>query len=84
MLILFVGVMLGGVLAVAVARQALLGPPAWRPVWFAGGVIALLGSIALALFVGSRLVHRFSAVCRGRPPSIEDLRAELRARRVQA
>jgi hypothetical protein len=81
MLILFAGLMLGSVLAVLVARQALLGPPGWRPVWLAVGAVALVGSVVLALFVGSRVVHLFSAVCRGRPPTVEDLRAMLRARR---
>ena len=83
MLLLFAGLMLGAVLAVLAARQALLGPPAWRPVWLGAGAVGALGSVALALLAGSRLVHLFSAVCRGRPPSIDDLRAELRAGRAR-
>ncbi len=83
MLLLFAAMLVGGVAALAVARHGLLAPAAQRPLWLAAAGAAFLGAVALALLVGGRVVRLFSSVCRGRAPTIEDLRREFRARSSQ-
>ncbi len=81
MLLLFGGILAGALAAVVVARRAFLAPPGARGAWLAAAALAFAGCVAAALLGGSRVVHLFSRVCRVRPPTLEDLRADLRSRR---
>lgn len=83
MLLLFFGMLLGGVAALALMRHGSLAPAAARPLWFAAAGVAFLAATTLALLAGGRLVHLFSAICRGRPPTLDDLRQDLHAGRAR-
>jgi hypothetical protein len=80
MLLLFAGMLFGGAIAVAVLRRGFVAPPGQRWLWFAVAAACLLGLPAGAVYLGGRIVHLFSAVCRGRTPTLEDLRADLHRR----
>ncbi len=80
MLLLFAAMLVGGAAALAVLRRGFMTPPGDRPLWLAAAGVAFLAAIAGALLLGGRVVRLFSAVCRGRAPTLEDLRRELRAR----
>jgi hypothetical protein len=80
MLLLFMGMLLGGATAVGLVRRGVVAPPGQRWAWFALGAACLLGLPTAAVYLGGRVVHLFSAVCRGRTPTLEDLREGLRAR----
>jgi hypothetical protein len=80
MLMLFFSILTGGASALWLARQAFVAPAGQRWIWLALGGAALLAIPALGL-LGGALVVRLFGVCRGRPPSLEDLRASLHARR---
>jgi hypothetical protein len=80
MLLLFAGMLFGGAIAVAVLRRGFVAPPGQRWMWFAAAAACLLGLPAGAVYLGGRVVHLFSAVCRGRTPTLEDLRQDLRRR----
>jgi hypothetical protein len=82
MLILFFSLLTGGATAFWLARQAFVATPGQRWIWVALGVAALLVIPALGLLAGA-LVIRLFGVCRGRPPSLEDLRAGLRSRQTR-
>ena len=82
MLILFFSILLGGASAFWLARQAFGASPGHGVFWLILGGAALLGIPVLGLLCGA-LVVRLFGVCRGRPPSLEDLRAGLRSRRPQ-
>jgi hypothetical protein len=79
MLLLFIGMLLGGGSALLLARRATLTTgPAWG--WWLAAGLALPLALVLALWVGGRVVHFFSAVCRGKAQSLDDLRLALRER----
>jgi hypothetical protein len=80
MLLLFAGMLFGGATAVAVVRRGMVAPPGQRWIWFAGAGACLLGLPSAAVYLGGRVVHLFSAVCRGRTQTLEDLREGLRQR----
>lgn len=79
MLILFFSILLGGATAFWLVRQSSVASPAHRVVWLILGGMTLVGIPVLGL-LGGALVVRLFGVCRGRPPSLEDLRAGLRKR----
>jgi hypothetical protein len=79
MLILFFSILLGGATAFWFVRQSSAASPAHRVVWLVLSGTALLGIPVFGL-LGGALVVRLFGVCRGRPPSLEDLRAGLRKR----
>jgi hypothetical protein len=79
MLILFFSILLGGAAAFWLVRQSSVASPAHRVVWLSLGGTALLGVPLFGLLSGA-LVVRLFGVCRGRPQSLEDLRAGLRKR----
>ncbi len=79
MLILFFSFLLAGVAAFSLGRQSFVASPGHRAIWVTLGGLSLLGIPVLGL-LGGALVVRLFGVCRGKPPSLEDLRAGLRAR----
>lgn len=81
MLALFGGILFGLMSAALLVRQGFLAGRGQGTGWFAAAGIAFPAFVGFALFAGYRVVHFFSAVCRGRPPTIDDLRITLRERR---
>ena len=79
MLLLFIGILLGGASGLVLLRRAWLAPEGGRLGWYLAAAAAFPVAIALALWVGGRVVHFFSAVCRGRTQTLDDLREGLRA-----
>jgi hypothetical protein len=84
MLLLFGGMLFGGALALAVARRGFVAPVGQRWAWLAAAAACLLGLPTAAVYVGGRIVHLFSSVCRGRTPTLDDLRYQLRRQRKPA
>ncbi|MHB8419241.1 MAG: hypothetical protein ACYDCL_14285 [Myxococcales bacterium] len=80
MLLLFLSLLLGGAVAFGLVRAAFAAPTGRLP-WFVAAALALVGIPLAGLFGGGRVVRWFS-VCRGQPPSLDDLRASLRKRRT--
>ena len=74
MLVAFWGILLGLVLAVALARKALIAPGAHAALWWIAAAVCALAPVALAVLLGDRVVRRFSKGCLGRPPGPADIR----------
>jgi hypothetical protein len=83
MLMLFISILVGGATALWLARQAFVASPGQRIGWLALSGVSLLGLPALGL-LGGALVVRLFGVCRGRPQSLEDLRASIQRRSPRA
>ena len=83
MLLFFLSLLLGGVVALAVARQGFLAPAGRAWVWFGSSIVALVGLPVLGL-LGGAFVVRWFGVCRGRPPTLESLKERLERRRKSA
>jgi hypothetical protein len=74
MLVAFWGILLGLVFALALARKAAIAPGAHAAMlWVAVAVCAVV-PVALAVFLGDRVVRRFSKGCLGRAPGPSDIR----------
>jgi hypothetical protein len=71
MLVAFFGILLGLVLALALARKAAI---AHSPLFGVLAVIAGLVPFAASVLVGNRIVRRFSKGCIGRAPGPSDIR----------
>jgi hypothetical protein len=80
MLVLFFSILVGGALAFWQLRQAFGATDGQRWIWLALAGSALVGIPAIGLLAGA-LVVRLFGVCRGRPPSLEDLREGLQSQR---
>ena len=74
MLIVFWGILLGLVFAIALARKAMIAPHGHAGLWVAGAVVALLLPFGVAVWLGDRVVRRFSRGCIGRAPGPLDIR----------
>jgi hypothetical protein len=71
MLVAFWGILVGLVLAVALARKATVAHSPW--LWVLAGVAAVV-PFAVAVILGDRIVRRFSKGCIGRAPGPQDIR----------
>ena len=74
MLVAFWGILLGLVFAIALARKAMLAPGAHAALWWVATAICALVPFAVAVFLGDRVVRRFSRGCLGRAPGPGDIR----------
>ncbi len=83
MLLLFASILLGGIGSLLLARHGVVEPgrEAWS--WFLAAGLALVGTPVAGLLGGVWLVRRLG-VCRGSPPTLDDLRASLRARKTDS
>lgn len=72
MLVAFWGILLGMVFALALARKGMVAPNGIP--WFAAAVVCALLPFAGAVFLGDRVVRRFSRGCIGRAPGPQDIR----------
>jgi hypothetical protein len=77
MLVAFWGILLGLVLALALARKAIAAPDHAAAWWIAAGVCALV-PFCLAVLAGDRIVRRFTRGCIGRAPGPQDIRVAPR------
>ena len=78
MLVAFWGILLGLVLALALARKALIAPGAHAVLWWIAAVVCALLPFGIAVFLGDRVVRRFSKGCLGRAPGPGDIRIARR------
>ena len=72
MLVAFLGILLGMVFALALVRRGMVavhGTP-----WFLAAAICALLPFAIAVYLGDRVVRRFSRGCSGRAPGPQDIR----------
>ncbi len=74
MLVAFWGILLGLVVAVALARKALIAPAGHAAAWWVATALSALVPLVLALLAGDRIVRRFSRGCIGRAPGPQDIR----------
>ncbi len=74
MLVAFWGILVGLVLALALVRKALIAPAGHAALWFGAAAICALLPFALAVYLGDRIVRRFSKGCLGRAPGPGDIR----------
>ena len=81
MLLLFFSILVGGATAFWLVRQSFATPPGQGLGWRVLAGVALVGIPLLGL-LGGALVVRWFGVCRGQPPTLEDLRAGLRSRQA--
>jgi hypothetical protein len=77
MLVAFWGILLGLVLALALARKAIAAPAHPAGWWLAAFVCAVL-PVAVAVLAGDRIVRRFTRDCVGRAPGPQDIRVARR------
>jgi hypothetical protein len=71
MLVAFWGILVGLVLAIALARKALV---AHSPLLWALAGIAAIAPFLVSVLLGDRIVRRFSKACVGRAPGPQDIR----------
>jgi hypothetical protein len=74
MLVAFWGILLGLVFALALARKATIAEGARAPMLWVAAAVCALAPIALSVFLGDRIVRRFSKGCLGRAPGPSDIR----------
>ena len=74
MLVAFWGILLGVVFALALLRKGMVAPQGHAAFWYAGAVAALLVPFGVAVWLGDRVVRRFSRGCIGRAPGPLDIR----------
>ena len=74
MLVAFWGILIGLVLALALTRKAVIAPHGHAALWFVLAAVCALVPFALAVFLGDRVVRRFSRGCIGRAPGPGDIR----------
>jgi hypothetical protein len=74
MLVAFWGILLGLVLAIALARKALASPAGHAPAWWIAAAVCAVIPFAVAVLAGDRIVRRFSRGCIGRAPGPQDIR----------
>jgi hypothetical protein len=74
MLVAFLGILLGLVFALALARKATIAEGARAPMLWVAAAVCALAPIALSVFLGDRIVRRFSKGCLGRAPGPSDIR----------
>ena len=72
MLVAFWGILLGMVFALALVRKGMVGPHGG--LWFTAAALCAVVPFAIAVFLGDRLVRRFSRGCIGRAPGPQDIR----------
>ena len=72
MLVAFLGILLGMVFALALVRKGMVSPHG--AFWYAAAALCALLPFAIAVFLGDRLVRRFSRGCIGRAPGPQDIR----------
>ena len=77
MLVAFFGILLGLVLALALARKAVI---AHSPLFGALAAFAAVAPFAVSVLIGNRIVRRFSKGCIGRAPGPSDIRIGSRDR----
>ena len=78
MLVAFWGILLGLVVAVALARKAVIAPSGHAVAWWVAAAVSALAPVAVAVLVGDRIVRRFSRDCIGRAPGPQDIRVAPR------
>lgn len=76
MLVAFWGILLGLVFALALVRKGMVarGPEGHALLWYAAALVCALVPFVLAVFLGDRVVRRFSKGCLGRAPGPADIR----------
>jgi hypothetical protein len=77
MLVAFLGILLGLVFALALARKAAI---AHSPFFAVLAVVAGVVPFAVSVLIGNRIVRRFSKGCIGRAPGPSDIRIGSRDR----
>src|SRR5438094_5403901 len=66
MLVAFLGILLGLVLALALARKAAIAPAGQAAAWWIAAAVCAVVPFAVAVLAGDRIVRRFSRGCIGR------------------
>jgi hypothetical protein len=74
MLVAFWGILLGLVLAIALARKAVVAPKGLALAFWIAAAICAVAPVAVAVLAGDRIVRRFSRDCIGRAPGPQDIR----------
>lgn len=72
MLVVFLGILLGLVFALALVRKGMVA--AHGAPWFVAAAVCALLPFAIGVFLGDRVVRRFSRGCIGRAPGPQDIR----------
>ena len=72
MLVAFWGILLGMVFALALVRRGMVAPHGTP--WFIAAAVCALVPFLTAVFLGDRVVRRFSRGCIGRAPGPGDIR----------
>ena len=78
MLVAFWGILLGLVLAIALARKAAVAPKGLAFAFWIAAAICAVAPVAVAVLAGDRIVRRFSRDCIGRAPGPQDIRIAAR------
>ncbi|MFL5310955.1 MAG: hypothetical protein ACJ79H_10935 [Myxococcales bacterium] len=78
MLVAFWGILLGLVLAIALARKALAAPGGHAAAWWIAAAVCGIVPFGVAILAGDRIVRRFSRGCIGRAPGPQDIRIAAR------
>ena len=78
MLVAFWGILLGLVLALALARKAMVAPAGQAAAWWIAAAVCAVVPFAVAVLAGDRIVRRFSRGCIGRAPGPQDIRVARR------
>ena len=78
MLVAFWGILLGLVLALALARKAVVASPGHAAAWWIAAVLSALFPFGVAVLAGDRIVCRFTRGCVGRAPGPQDIRVARR------
>ena len=78
MLVAFWGILLGLVLALALARKAMVAPAGQAAAWWIAAAVCAVVPFAVAVLAGDRIVRRFSRGCIGRAPGPQDIRVAAR------
>jgi hypothetical protein len=78
MLVAFWGILVGLVLALALARKAIAAPAGHATAWWVGAIVCGVVPFGIAVFAGDRIVRRFTRGCIGRAPGPQDIRIARR------
>jgi hypothetical protein len=78
MLVAFWGILLGLVVALALARKAMAAPAGHAVAWWVAAIVCGTVPFGVAVFAGDRIVRRFTRACVGRPPGPQDIRIARR------